>query len=544
MEKPELALKKLRRLESNMKCPNCGTPAPPGIGFGNMCIKYKTFICDLCKTSHQAISHRVKSFSMSAWTMDEVMELTLERNGGNFVALHVWLANAPPPGGKYPGGFRPKEGDKVEIFKQFVTDCYEHGKFRANSPFDASTASKDSSTLHSKSKTESTPSTPVRVVSRETVTTPSTQRPQQSPSVQTAQEFDLLAFDTNDFGEFCNPPPQPAFDAFQSEPTVNNNNLDYFAPVAVTSDKFLCDFSDFTSAPPSVPTFAPPPLPLDLFGSTSTTTSNVIKNDPLLQPYGQTPTVSHHTSFDPFLHTIHNSVSMPSFPTVPPESIFQSVTSAGQGQPSRTKSNLDLAALYDQKLPQGNSSNSLQSFLGMGQMGLLSSSDAISGIDSTMMYRQVQGSSSSYSNNQLPHQQSQFQQMNGCYNNNSSVSMIPNMSMAGTGALGGGWNNSSAMLGNGIAYSQQNQTYNNNSNSNHQNLQSYCPQQNTMSNMQKPQQVYRGITPIQSSVSKGPVDAFDFLGSTLMTQLKPNTGAQGGAHTCLLAKLSAFRYHT
>ena len=535
MEKPELALKKLRRLESNMKCPNCGTPAPPGIGFGNMCIKYKTFICDLCKTSHQAISHRVKSFSMSAWTMDEVMELTLERNGGNFVALHVWLANAPPPGGKYPGGFRPKEGDKVEIFKQFVTDCYEHGKFRANSPFDASTASEDTSTLHSKSKTGSIPSTPVRVVSREAATTPCTQRRQQSLPVQPAQEVDLLAFDSNDFGEFCNTPPQPTFDAFQPEPTVNNNyNPNSFAPAAVTGDKFLCDFSDFTSAAPSVPTFAPPPPPLDLFGSTATTTINVTKNNPLLQPYGQTPTVSHNTSFDPFLNTIHNSVSMPSFPTVPTEPVFQSATSTGQGQSSRTKSNLDLAALYDQKLPQTNNSNSSQSFLGMGQMGLHSSSDAISGIDCTMIYRQGQGSSSSYSNNQLPHQQHQpqFQQMNG-YHNNGSINMIPNMATAAAGNMGGGWNNSSAMSGNGIAHSQQNQTYNNNNSSNQQISQPYCPPQNTMSNMQKPQQVYRGITPIQSSVSKGPVDAFDFLGSTLMTQLKSKTGAQGGVHTCL-----------
>ena len=59
-------LKKLRRLEGNMTCPNCGTQASRGIGFGHVCVKYKTFICDMYKTSHQAISHRVKSISMSA----------------------------------------------------------------------------------------------------------------------------------------------------------------------------------------------------------------------------------------------------------------------------------------------------------------------------------------------------------------------------------------------------------------------------------------------------------------------------------------------
>ena len=79
----EAVLKKLRRLETNMVCPNCGTNAVPGVGFGNVCVKFKTFICDLCKTSHQAISHRVKSFSMSTWTMDEVLDLSIERHGGN-----------------------------------------------------------------------------------------------------------------------------------------------------------------------------------------------------------------------------------------------------------------------------------------------------------------------------------------------------------------------------------------------------------------------------------------------------------------------------
>ena len=131
----EKVLKKLRKLEVNMVCPNCATKAVPGVGFGNVCVKFKTFICDLCKTSHQAISHRVKSFSMSTWTMDEVMDLTIERNGGNEAALHIWLANAPPPGGKYAGGIRPKSGDDVNVFKRFVTDCYEHGKFKASTPF-------------------------------------------------------------------------------------------------------------------------------------------------------------------------------------------------------------------------------------------------------------------------------------------------------------------------------------------------------------------------------------------------------------------------
>jgi len=61
------------------------------------------FFADECeiivgKTSHQAISHRVKSITMSNWTMDEVNELTDQRCGGNNAALHIWLQNSPPIG--------------------------------------------------------------------------------------------------------------------------------------------------------------------------------------------------------------------------------------------------------------------------------------------------------------------------------------------------------------------------------------------------------------------------------------------------------------
>lgn len=135
----EKYLKQVRKLPSNLHCPNCGSESSTNLGFGNVCVKYKTFICDLCKTSHQAISHRVKSVSMSSWTMDEVKELTSERSGGNAAALHTWLLNAPAVGHTYSGGKRPKKGDDVSVFKQFIVDCYEHGKFRADTPFDPST---------------------------------------------------------------------------------------------------------------------------------------------------------------------------------------------------------------------------------------------------------------------------------------------------------------------------------------------------------------------------------------------------------------------
>ena len=76
--------------------------------------------------------------------MEEVLELTVEKRRGNDAARHIWLANAPPLGGKYPGGQRPKEGERIEVFKQFVVDCYEYGKFRATTPFIPEEASLES----------------------------------------------------------------------------------------------------------------------------------------------------------------------------------------------------------------------------------------------------------------------------------------------------------------------------------------------------------------------------------------------------------------
>ena len=73
--------------------------------------------------------------------MDEVNALTSEYGGGNEAALHIWLQNAPGYGQKYRGGVRPREGDRIEHFKQFISDCYDKGMFKATTPFVPSMAS-------------------------------------------------------------------------------------------------------------------------------------------------------------------------------------------------------------------------------------------------------------------------------------------------------------------------------------------------------------------------------------------------------------------
>ncbi|CAJ1387235.1 unnamed protein product [Effrenium voratum] len=51
-------------------CPNC--LKEESLGFGAVCMTFKTFICHDCKSAHQSFSHRCKSVQMSVWTMDEV----------------------------------------------------------------------------------------------------------------------------------------------------------------------------------------------------------------------------------------------------------------------------------------------------------------------------------------------------------------------------------------------------------------------------------------------------------------------------------------
>lgn len=116
----EQKVKKLARLPGNMVCANCGTSKK--FGHSTVCIKFYTFVCSDCKSSHQAISHRCKSLTMSSWTDAEVTELEAK---GNDYARDTWLKNAPPPG----TGGRPKEGDHIDVFKRFVVDAYEHKKY-------------------------------------------------------------------------------------------------------------------------------------------------------------------------------------------------------------------------------------------------------------------------------------------------------------------------------------------------------------------------------------------------------------------------------
>ena len=120
----ELKVKKLAKLPSNQVCPNCATRSKHG--FSTVCVKFHTFVCNNCKSSHQAVSHRCKSLTMSTWTMSEVEELAAK---GNDHARHTWLATAPPVGS---GGRPTCSTSDLNVFKSFVVNAYERKLYYSN----------------------------------------------------------------------------------------------------------------------------------------------------------------------------------------------------------------------------------------------------------------------------------------------------------------------------------------------------------------------------------------------------------------------------
>jgi len=213
----EKKIKKLARLPSNTVCANCGTTKK--FGFSTVCIKYFTFVCNNCKSSHQAISHRCKSLTMSSWTDEEVAEL--ERKGNDY-ARRTWLKNAPPIG----QGGRPKEGDHVDVFKRFVVDVYERKRYYDDDEGDGGITSG-----HHNLATTAVPAPRVDVARAPVVTKAPVRKAVPTPGPPpSAPVADLLDFASMSLSA----PPTEA----TSNSTSNNTfeaNFDAFAPVTPTT---------------------------------------------------------------------------------------------------------------------------------------------------------------------------------------------------------------------------------------------------------------------------------------------------------------------
>lgn len=118
----EQELNKLRKLASNKKCANCDSESK--FGHQNVTEKFKTFVCNNCKSAHQSFSMRVKSISMSNWSKAEVDALRDANGGGNTNARKIWLKHWTAS-----KMAKPTSNDKLDYFKTFVKAIYLDQQF-------------------------------------------------------------------------------------------------------------------------------------------------------------------------------------------------------------------------------------------------------------------------------------------------------------------------------------------------------------------------------------------------------------------------------
>lgn len=275
----EAAVKKLARIGGNTICPNCGTEKK--FGFGTVCMKFLTFVCNECKSSHQAVSHRCKSLTMSSWTEGEVLELRTV--GGNDRARATWLATAPPPG----QNGRPRSGSPIDVFKSFIVEVYERKKYYRefpsgndvdvtsvsqqrlqSSPLPAAKPSRHQQNGESKQRQVTQLSNPPVVVDLldfGSFDTPLASAPAEASSNVVAVTDPFSGFDVSPIGiASSTPQPQTAtFDPFGISGSSNLSNMHDFASMNTSSNICVVNGKNVESFDPFGIASVAVPLPLE-----------------------------------------------------------------------------------------------------------------------------------------------------------------------------------------------------------------------------------------------------------------------------------------
>ena len=269
----EVAIKKLARVGGNTICPNCGTEKK--FGFGTVCMKYLTFVCNECKSSHQAISHRCKSLTMSSWTDGEILQIRTV--GGNDRARATWLASAPPPG----QNGRPAPGSSIDVYKSFIVDVYERKKyFRESTDNDGNySAAPESASVVAQRQ-------PQRLETRAPV-------PAQPPVQPTPPPPPVVA-DLLDFGTFDNVS-QPVVPITTTSSVASTNMFGEFTMSTAATPVTAPIFDPFTSNTATTASIAAPSnapaAAVDVYGTAATTNPSLTSAPAMSNSFG---------NFDPF----------------------------------------------------------------------------------------------------------------------------------------------------------------------------------------------------------------------------------------------------
>ncbi|CAI5743665.1 unnamed protein product [Peronospora destructor] len=240
MSEAESAVNALKKLEANKTCVNCGNYSR--FGHQNVCEKVRTFVCSNCKSAHQSYSMRVKSVSMSNWTMNEVDALREQNGGGNTVAARIWYGRWDESQMR-----KPSKEDALDYYKQCINRVYNEKAFYDENGCSGTASCTD---LPAKSSGQSTTSVPAtNLLDFET------------PAQKQAGSENLDAFgsfDNDGWGNFAAAPvPVTSNDEFgafvsASAPTSMPECSDFADFGAVSGSPASMDvFGDFASAPPA-----------------------------------------------------------------------------------------------------------------------------------------------------------------------------------------------------------------------------------------------------------------------------------------------------
>jgi hypothetical protein len=289
-------LQQLRKLPTNRICVNCDTETK--LGFGSVCSKYNTFVCDLCKTSHQAFSHRCKSITMSHFAMEEVDQLKEENGGGNVAARAKWLANISQ---QELDIIKPKLNDPIDKYKRFVQIVYEEKKYYSDSPSgtlfsDGVQRRSESSNSNNGTRSRTPPIN--RGVSSNTTPVSTSKIGMKSSKQGGDDEPNLLDFDQPAFTSSATTITSSSFNGIMQQPHMNqgqngSSNMSMFG--------FISPQNTTTT---TVPSFNQPTSSFDPFSSFHNASTNTTYNNGFQQQSSPQPIL-----FSSSNHTANNKVS-------------------------------------------------------------------------------------------------------------------------------------------------------------------------------------------------------------------------------------------
>ncbi|CAN1765246.1 Probable ADP-ribosylation factor GTPase-activating protein AGD14 [Linum perenne] len=114
-ERNEKIIRGLLKLPPNRRCINCNSLGPQYV-----CTNFWTFVCMTCSGIHREFTHRVKSVSMSKFTVQEVEAL---QNGGNQRARETYLKEWDQERQRLPAS------SNVDRVREFIKHVYEDKKY-------------------------------------------------------------------------------------------------------------------------------------------------------------------------------------------------------------------------------------------------------------------------------------------------------------------------------------------------------------------------------------------------------------------------------